>query len=43
MKTAILLSLCLLGFTGCTRCELEEDEAKNKYDVKVKNDSLKIK
>ncbi|WP_285439700.1 hypothetical protein [Chryseobacterium sp. ISL-6] len=42
MKTTVLLALCLLSFSSCMPCDLQEDEAKKKNDFKIKSDTLKV-
>ncbi|MDP9961979.1 hypothetical protein [Chryseobacterium lathyri] len=43
MKTTLLAALCLLSFTACMPCDIEEDETKKTNDMKIKSDSLRIK
>jgi len=42
MKTIILMAFCLASLAAC-RCEIDEDEAHKKNDIKIKNDTLKVK
>jgi hypothetical protein len=42
MKTIILMAFCLTSLTAC-RCDINEDEAKKKNDLRLKSDTLKAK
>lgn len=42
MKTIILMVFCLASLTAC-RCDVDEDEAQKKNDLRLKSDTLKAK
>ncbi|MDQ0064162.1 hypothetical protein J2T03_000045 [Chryseobacterium lathyri] len=42
MKRIILMTFCLASLAAC-RCEVDNDEAQKQNDLRIKNDTLKVK